>query len=112
MVDVLFWILGLSFGSLVAAWITFRLSSMRRIEAKVRSEGRDRTGWDGMGARAFWYALVIWLPVTHPNWMRNPLIDVEAVRHHATARDRALAGWFTLSSWIFLASGFLLMWIL
>jgi hypothetical protein len=99
-----------SFTSLFIAWIVFRLSSMRRIEAKVRAEGRNLTGWDGVGGRVVWYAMVIWLPIPHPNWMKNPLIDVEAVRSHATPRDRKLAAWFALSGWTFLASGLLLIW--
>lgn len=31
------------------AWPTFCFLSMRPIEAKVRAEGRDRTGWDVNG---------------------------------------------------------------
>jgi hypothetical protein len=38
--------------------------------------------------------------------MKNPLIDVEAVRSHATPLDRKLAAWLALSCWAFPPAAF------
>jgi len=109
--DVLNVILLLSFASLLISCVFFRLSSIRRIEALVRAEGRDRTQWDGIGLRVGWYALVIWLPIPKANLANNPLIDGEAVGRHATSRDRKLAAWLLLSLWICLACVLLVAWM-
>ena len=103
--------LGLDFPQLVflllgictcIAWLVFARMSMRRIEKKVREEGNDRTGWDGIGGRAIWYAGAIVLPIGRANRPNSPLIDPVAVQRHATAGDRKRAWWLVISmcSWL------------
>jgi hypothetical protein len=112
--ELLYWVLlgvlGTSFVSIWVAWLVFRLTSIRRIEALVRAEGRDRTQWDGIGLRVGWYALVICLPIPKENLANNPLIDGEAVRRYATSRDKRLGAWLLLSLGTFTLTGFTLMW--
>jgi hypothetical protein len=95
--DILMVITAVSALSTVVAWPVFCFLSMRRIEARVREEGRDRTGWDGVGGRVPLYAFVICLPFPGNRMKDYRLIDVEAVRHHATSRDKVLAIWLTFS---------------
>jgi hypothetical protein len=102
--DILMAITAVSALSTLIAWPVFCFLSMRRIEARVREEGRDRTGWDGVGGRVPLYAFVICLPFPGDRMKDYPLIDVEAVRHHATGRDRTLAAWLTFSLLLMTAS--------
>jgi hypothetical protein len=94
---VLGWITLVSGLSGFVAWPIFCFLSMRPIEAKVRAEGRDRTGWDGVGGRVVVYAFVLSVPFPTHRMRDYPLIDVEAVRQHANPRDKKLATWLTLS---------------
>jgi hypothetical protein len=95
--DILTFVTVASALSSLVAWPVFCFLSMRPIEARVRAEGRDRTGWDGIGGRVPLYALILCVPLPTHRLKHHPLIDVEAVRQHATARDKKLATWLTLS---------------
>jgi hypothetical protein len=96
-IDVLMVVAGVSWVSSLAAWPTFFFLSVRRIEAKVRADGRDRTGWDGIGSRVPLYALVLCVSLPKKRVNDYPLIDIEAVRQYATPRDKRLAMWLTIS---------------
>jgi len=94
---------GASFLIVAICWLVFARLSMTRIERSITHDGLDRPcPWDGLGARAIWYACAVGLPVGPWNPSNDPLIDVPLVRRYASPMDRKLGLAFVFSGGIFL----------
>jgi len=94
---------GVCFIITAISWISFSRLTMARIERRLRAEGKPRLcSWDGVGARALWYAWAIALPIGIANPENDPLIDVLTVRRMATRADWWRAVAFMTSSNFFL----------
>src|SRR5690625_4749866 len=92
------------FSSLLA----FASLSMATIEKLIKKDGLPRPcPWDGPGARIFWYAWAIALPVGRANREDDPLIDVPLVRSYATKGDTIRAIVFMVAQALFVVVLFL-----
>lgn len=88
--------------SMSVSWICFSRLTMARMERQLREEGKPRLcPWDGVGARALWYAWAIAVPVGKANPENDPFIDVPTVRRLATRADWIRAAVFTVSANVF-----------
>ncbi|MEJ2743417.1 MAG: hypothetical protein P8176_13305 [Gammaproteobacteria bacterium] len=90
-----------SFLVMAISWISFARISMTAIEKRMAADGLPRPcSWDGVGARAFWIANAISLPVgslLNPSWDLS--IDSITVRRYATRFDCRLGFVFTISGY-------------
>lgn len=78
---------------------------MARIDRRLREEGKSRLcSWDGVGARALWYAWAIAVPVGKANPANDPFVDVMTVRQMATRADRVRAMALMIFGYSFLIS--------
>ncbi|MEJ2743415.1 MAG: hypothetical protein P8176_13295 [Gammaproteobacteria bacterium] len=92
-----------SFLVMAISWISFARISMTAIEKRMAANGLPRPClWDGVGARAFWIATAIALPIKL-EW--DPTIDVATVRRYATRFDCRLGLVFTIAGFSFVAIG-------
>lgn len=101
------------FLGMAVSWISFARISMARIERDMKRDGLPRPApWDGVGARALWYATAIVLPVGNWNLPNDPFFDNLTVRRYAKPIDKtiglalivtALAGIFLVlvGAWFF-----------
>ncbi|MEJ2755230.1 MAG: hypothetical protein P8104_05190 [Gammaproteobacteria bacterium] len=98
--DFYFWLGLVSFFAMAISWISFARISMTAIEKRMAADGFPRPClWDGVGARAFWIATAIAMPIK-PEW--DPTIDVATVRRYATRFDCRLGLVFTIAGFSFL----------
>src|SRR5690625_543453 len=82
--------------------LVFGRMSMAPIEKRIKKDGLPRPcPWDGPGARIFWYAWAIALPVGSANREDDPLINVPLVRSYATKGDVSRAIAFMVAQTLF-----------
>jgi heme/copper-type cytochrome/quinol oxidase subunit 2 len=79
-------------------WICFARISMSYIEREMKKEGKEPPQWDGMGARAVSYAIVIALPAgVLKNYI---LVDAESAKRLSRLSDRKLAVWYLAAGFV------------
>ncbi|SQD76711.1 conserved membrane protein of unknown function [Moritella yayanosii] len=89
---------GISFLIFGISWICFARISMSYIEREMKKEGKEPPQWDGMGARAVSYAMVIALPAgVLKNYI---LVDAEAAKRLSRPLDRKLAVWYLIAGFV------------
>lgn len=101
--DLFFPVFGFSFLALAISWLLFARRSMARIEREMARDGVPRPAtWDGVGARALWYACAIGLRYGHwLNQKNDPFFDSVSVMKYATPGDRKLAKALVVSATVY-----------
>ncbi|WP_221076138.1 hypothetical protein [Agarivorans aestuarii] len=85
------------------ATIVFRKISVTHLDNELLKEGFGPAEWDkGFGTRIMTYALVI----VKKEVKSTPIVDKNAVKRHARAKDIKLAWYYNISSAIFFISIF------
>jgi preprotein translocase subunit SecG len=79
------------------SFLLFSRNSVKKINRALEKEGISLCPWDGIGLKAIWCARVIAFDGTIFSGEKDPLIDSEAVKRHATKKDKYLASVFCIS---------------
>lgn len=104
--DLEIWFFWVSLPVLIVTFISllvFGRMSMAPLEKRMKKDGLPRPcPWDGPGARIYWYAWAIALPVGRANREDDPLINVPLVKSYATKGDVTRAIVFMVAQTLFL----------
>lgn len=104
--DLETWFFCLSLPVVIAAFgslLVFGRMTMAPLEKRIKRDGLPRPcPWDGPGARIYWYAWAIAIPVGRANREDDPLIDVPLVKSYATKGDVTRAVVFMVAQTLFL----------
>ena len=110
--DIFFTLFGILFFSMAISWIAFARISMARIEREIEKDSLCRPGsWDGIGARALWYAHAVVLPLGKWNRPDDPFFDVLTARRYAQPIDRKLGLALMISGYSFCVLGLMGSWV-